>query len=311
MTNGPIHRFQQAGGVEWHWVEMGTGDPVVLLHGIPESWHCWHHQIPTLATQFRVLAIDLKGYGQSDKKDGDYTGNGVARELIGLLDALGIGRFRLAGHDWGVLIGDHLCDQVPERVERYARCCLSLHTYDLRNSLHHQWNAENPDAATRLMRNAEAYVRVWFESSCKPETRPSDDEIRAIAAEFAHPGVAEAVPRYFRDLRKSKPIDVKKMTMPVLYVQGEHDPRQPIEYARGMEEHVPGLEAVLILDSGHFVTRERPTEMSQALMWFFHSMLGPGVPLFDRTRHHGLPTRPTKPRLGFGVNALGPDPKPR
>lgn len=300
----PTHCSKEVNGVLWHWVEMGTGDPVVLLHGIPESWYCWHHQMPTLATQFRVISVDLKGYGQSDKRDGDYSGPNVARELIALLDAIGVKTFRLAGHDWGVMICDHICDQVPERVERYARLCLSLHEYDIRNSLHHQWNAANPDAATRLMKNPEAYIRVWFDSSCKPETRPDDDEIRAIAAEFAHPGIAEAVPRYFRDLRKSKAIDVRKMTMPVLYIQGEHDPRQPIEYARGMEEHVPGLEAIMILDCGHFVTHERPREVTQALMWFYHSMLGPGVPLFDRSRHYGLPTRPVKPREGFGVNAM-------
>ena len=54
-------------GLKWHWVEAGKGDPVVLLHGIPESWECWKHQIPKLATQFKVYEIDLKGYGQSDK----------------------------------------------------------------------------------------------------------------------------------------------------------------------------------------------------------------------------------------------------
>ena len=64
--SGHIHRTKRVDGVKWHWVEAGDGEPVVLLHGIPESWQCWKHQIPTLASQFRVLAFDLKGYGQSD-----------------------------------------------------------------------------------------------------------------------------------------------------------------------------------------------------------------------------------------------------
>ena len=75
--------------------------------------------------------------------------------------------------------------------------------------------------------------------------------------------------------------------MPVLYVHGEHDPRQPVDYCRGMEDHIPGLEAILVLDSGHFVTRERPQEMTDAMMWFYHSMLGSGLPLFERSRHRG------------------------
>jgi pimeloyl-ACP methyl ester carboxylesterase len=283
---------------------MGEGDPVVLLHGIPESWQCWKEQIPVLATQFRVLAFDLKGYGRSDVSEGDYSGNVVASELLACLDELGIERFRLAGHDWGVLISDHLINLASQRVERYVRCCLSLHCYDVRYSLHHQWNAENPDAATRLMRHAHAYTRVWMESSCKPGLVPDEDELAAIAEEFSRPGVAEAVPRYFRDLVKQKAVDYSKFTMPVLYVHGEHDPRQPIDYCRGMEEHIPGLEAILVLDSGHFVTRERPVEMSRAMMWFYNSMLSAGLPIFERSRHYGLPTMPRESRGAWGVNAF-------
>ena len=298
------HHTKTVEGVRWHWVECGEGDPVVLLHGIPESWQCWRHQMPKLATQFRVLAFDLKGYGQSDKAEGDYTANNVARELVQCLDAIGIGRFRLAGHDWGVMIADNVIDQIPGRVERYIRCCLSLHSYDARRSLHHQWNSQNPEAATRLMRKAHAYTRVWMESSCKAETLPDDDELDQIAEEFSHPGVAEAVPRYFRDIPKNKPVDYSQFTMPVLYIHGEHDPRQPIDYCRGMEDHLPGLEAIMVLDSGHFVTRERPAEMANAMMWFYNSMLGEGVPLFDRSRYYGLPTMPVRPMAAWGVNTF-------
>lgn len=306
--DGLTHRTETVDEITWHWVEAGDGDPVVLLHGIPESWSCWKHQIPALATQFKVYAFDMKGYGLSDKAEGDYTMNNVAAELIRCLDHLGIDRFRLAGHDWGVAISDHVVDQIPDRVERYMRCCLSLHEYDPRNSLHHIWNSHNPEAASRLMQKAEAYVRVWFESSCKPELLPDEAEIAEIVAEFAHPGIAEAVPRYFRDIPKTTAVDYSKFTMPIVQVHGEHDPRQPVDYCRGMEEHLPGLEAVLVLDSGHFVTRERPREMNQALMWFFNSMLGSGLPLFERSRHYGLPTRPVNPLPeSWGVNSFGRD----
>jgi hypothetical protein len=70
-----------------------------------------------------------------------------------------------------------------------------------------------------------------------------------------------------------------------------------------MEEHVPGLEAVLVLDCGHFVTRERPQELAQAMMFFYHAMLAAGSPLFERSRHYGLPTMPAKPAAAWGVNA--------
>ena len=292
-------------GIKWHWAEAGDGDPVILLHGIPESWKCWKHQIPKLATQFKVYAIDLKGYGLSDKKEGDFSMNNVASEILDLLDHLKISSFRLAGHDWGVAISDNIIDQAPERVERYIRCCLSLHAYDPRNSLHHQWNSENPDLAARLMNKPEAYVRVWFESSCKPDLIPNEKEIKEIVDDFSHQGTGDAVPRYFRDIPKNKPVDLSKFTMPILYIHGEHDPRQPIEYCVGMEDHLPGLQAILVLDSGHFITRERPKQTTDAMIWFFNSMLGSGLKIFDRSKELGLPTKPTKlPLKSFGVNSV-------
>ena len=292
-------------GIKWHWAEAGDGDPVILLHGIPESWKCWKHQIPKLATQFKVYAIDLKGYGLSDKREGDYSMNNVASEILDLLDHLKISSFRLAGHDWGVAISDNIIDQAPERVERYIRCCLSLHAYDPRNSLHHQWNSENPSSAARLMNKPDAYVRVWFESSCKPDLIPDEKEIKEIVDDFSHQGTGDAVPRYFRDIPKNKPVDLSKFTMPILYLHGEHDPRQPIEYCVGMEDHLPGLQAILVLDSGHFITRERPKQTTDAMMWFFNSMLGSGLKIFDRSKELGLPTKPTKlPLKSFGVNSI-------
>ena len=231
--------------------------------------------------------------------------NTVASEILDLLDYLEISSFRLAGHDWGVAISDNIIDQAPQRVERYIRCCLSLHAYDPRNSLHHQWNSENPDSAARLMNKSDAYVRVWFESSCKPDLIPDEKEIKEIVDDFSHQGTGDAVPRYFRDIPKNKPVDLSKFTMPILYIHGEHDPRQPIEYCQGMEDHLPGLQAILVLDSGHFITRERPKQTTDAMMWFFNSMLGSGLKIFDRSKELGLPTKPTKlPSKSFGVNSV-------
>ena len=159
-----------------------------------------------------------------------------------------------------------------------------------------------------LMRKADAHIRVWFESSCKPGLVPDEVELREIIDEFSFPGTAESIPRYFRDIPKGKAVDYSKFTMPILYVHGEHDPRQPLEYAYGMEEHLPGLEAILALDCGHFVTRERPLEMTKAMMSFYNSLLGAGVPLFERSRALGLPTRPVNPLPeSWGVHAFKKD----
>jgi hypothetical protein len=72
-----------------------------------------------------------------------------------------------------------------------------------------------------------------------------------------------------------------------------------------MEDHLPGLQAILVLDSGHFITRERPVETSNALMWFFNYMLGANLPIFHRSKAYGLPTKPVmEAKQNFGVNAV-------
>ncbi|HMN15231.1 MAG TPA: alpha/beta hydrolase [Bellilinea sp.] len=286
------HHESEVAGQHWHWVEMGSGEPIILLHGIPESWFCWHHQIPYLARQFRVLALDLKGYGRSSKADGDYTTPKCASEILQLLDSLGIQRFRLAGHDWGSPIADRICEQAPERVVQYVRACISVHRYDVRNSLHHYYLHRDPEEGARLMRKASAYVGAWFDSSCYAPTRPPQAEIDRVALEFSQPGVADAVGRYFRDMGRTPPMDYKKLTMPILYMHGEYDPRQPIEYVEGIDQVIPGLQAVLLLECGHFVTHERPEEVSKAMLYFFNNLLAPDVSLFERSKARGLPTRP-------------------
>ncbi len=92
--------------------------------------------------------------------------------------------------------------------------------------------------------------------------------------------------------------------MPVLYIDGEHDPRQPVDYAKGMEKIVPGLEAILALDCGHFIPREKPIDVTISMMWFFHSLLGSGFPIFERSRYFGLPTKPFEEVENCGVNQV-------
>ena len=82
--------------------------------------------MPTLAKQFRVIAIDLKGYGQSGKPDGDYMGSTVAQEILTLLESIGVETFHIAGHDWGVMIADNIINIAPSQVTRYVRCSLSM-----------------------------------------------------------------------------------------------------------------------------------------------------------------------------------------
>src|SRR5438874_5615782 len=117
------HREAVVNGVRLHWVEAGDGPPVLLLHGFPEFWYAWRHQLPALARAgFRAVAPDLRGYNESDKPHGvrNYHLDLLAADVAGLIAHLGGGRACVVGHDWGGVVAWRLAMLRPAVVERLA-----------------------------------------------------------------------------------------------------------------------------------------------------------------------------------------------
>jgi pimeloyl-ACP methyl ester carboxylesterase len=115
--------FVEVNGLRMHVVSAGQGPPVLLLHGFPDTHVVWRKQIVALAgAGFRVIAPDLRGYGRTDAPKGarNYTMALLRGDVLALLDALGIDKVRLVGHDWGAAIGWQLCMVAPERIERFV-----------------------------------------------------------------------------------------------------------------------------------------------------------------------------------------------
>jgi pimeloyl-ACP methyl ester carboxylesterase len=115
---GVTHLYVTARGLRFHVAEAGEGEPLVLLHGWPQHWFEWREVIGPLAERYRVLCPDLRGFGWSDAPPRGYEKEALAADVLALLDALGVGRFRLVGHDWGGWIGFLIALDAPERVER-------------------------------------------------------------------------------------------------------------------------------------------------------------------------------------------------
>src|SRR5829696_2168318 len=120
-ARGMVHRWVDVGGLRLHCVEAGTGPLVVLLHGFPEFWYAWRHQLPALADAgYRVVAPDLPGYNTSDKSPRvrDYRPRMLVQEVADLIGAPGAGSAAVAGHDWGGALAWLLAMHHPERVQR-------------------------------------------------------------------------------------------------------------------------------------------------------------------------------------------------
>ena len=120
----PRSETVQSKGLRFHYLREGEGgagrDPVVLLHGFPQTSHMWRHQIPVLAKDYAVYAPDTRGYGGTEKPRVRVTRDLLARDVIDFMDAVGIERAILCGHDWGGIIAFKAALDHPDRFSRLA-----------------------------------------------------------------------------------------------------------------------------------------------------------------------------------------------
>ena len=114
------HNTASVNGIQMHYVIGGHGDPVVLLHGWPETWYAWHKVMPALAKNYTVIAPDLRGLGDSSKPLTGYDGKTTAEDIHQLVAKLGFKTIFLVGHDIGVLIAYPYAAAHPTEVKRLA-----------------------------------------------------------------------------------------------------------------------------------------------------------------------------------------------
>lgn len=117
---GFTQSFVDAGAVRLSVHRAGQGAPLILLHGYPQNHHCWEKIAPALAAQFDVIVPDLRGYGESDAPEGveAYAKREMARDIVGLMDALGLEKAHVLGHDRGARVSYRLALDHPDRVDR-------------------------------------------------------------------------------------------------------------------------------------------------------------------------------------------------
>lgn len=119
----PTLRFIESNGIRMRIAEMGKGPLVIFVHGWPESWYSWRHQLPAVAAAgYRVVAPDMRGYGKTDKPAAveDYSIQQVTGDLVGILDALGEKQAILVGHDWGAIVTWHALLLHPDRFTAHV-----------------------------------------------------------------------------------------------------------------------------------------------------------------------------------------------
>ena len=291
---GPwTHRDISANGIRLHVAELGSGPLVLLLHGFPEFWWSWRHQLTGLADAgFRAVAVDLRGYGDSDKPPRGYDGWTLAGDIAGLIRALGERSASVVGHDWGATLA-WTAAMLHPRLVRSIAALGAPHPLALRRAVLRDPRGQGvasryvlgfqlPRLPERRLRTDGAaqvgrLMRGW--SGPKWTVAPEFDEVvRRNREAMLIPGVAHCAMEYYRWAARSQlrsegrrfaaALD-NRVTVPVLQLHGEADPCVLERTARASAQWGgPHFQYRLLPDVGHFVHQEAPRATTRALVNF-------------------------------------------
>jgi len=292
LVDGPWeHREVSANGIRLHVVEAGAGPLVLLLHGFPEFWWSWRHQLTGLADAgFRVVAPDLRGYGASDKPPRGYDAVTLAGDVAGLVRALGERDAMIVGQDWGGLLAWTVGTLHPRVVRRLVvlgaahplRLRAALAT-DPRGQLRASAYAvgfQTPRWAESLLtREDGAYVADLMERWSGPAWRRTGDYYQAVRRyreAIRIPKTAHLSLEYFRWMVRSQPRPdgiryarslSEPVSAPTLQLHGALDPCVLPRTALGSGRYVAAAYEWRLLDGvGHFLPEEAPERVTGELL---------------------------------------------
>lgn len=275
-----IHRNANVNGITLHYVEAGEGPLVILLHGFPDFWYAWRHQIPALAAAgFHVVAPDMRGYNASDKPRGvaSYAVERLVEDVAELIRHVGGDRAVLVGHDWGGIVGWYAAMLRPDLVERLVVL-----------------NAPHPVAFRRELRRVDQMLRssyaLFFQLPWLPEqvlrlgnyavlrrmlrTEPvhqdafTPEDIECYVEAVSHPGALTASINYYRAATRFPPPKPRPIDVPTLLIWGEQDLYLNRRLTEGLEPWISDLRIQRLADASHWVMADAPQRVNRGLLDF-------------------------------------------
>ena len=271
---GVTHRDVEVNGVRLHVAEAGAGPPLVMLHGWPQHWWCWRHLIPSLASDYRIIAPDLRGFGWSEAPPGSYAKSTFVSDVLSLLDVEGIDHVRLVGHDWGGYAAFLLALEHPDRVQRLLALDIPPPwTSPRRPHLRHlglpllasyQVALATPLLGPRLLTSGPHAVRAIIRRGSGPRATWTDAELDVYADVLRNPERASASSACYRTfVTRELPATARRgdrsrnLQVPSLLAMGENSAiRRVLDPQPG-----PNLRVHTIRGAGHFLPEEAPDEV--------------------------------------------------
>ncbi len=271
------HHLKTVNGIQIHYVIGGQGDPVVLLHGWPETWYEWRHVMPVLAKNYTVIVPDLRGLGDSSKPVTGYDGKMASEDIYQLIPQLGFKKIFLVGHDVGAEIAYPYAAAHHNNVKRLVILDVPILGIGPGRNLSGLWHIPFHmvrDVPEMLVQGHEREYLTWFyrHFTCNPEAITQED-IDEFVSHYSAPGGMRAGFEYYRAFPENMKQNIEsskiKLPMPVLALGGECSfGTAALESMRLLATDVHGG---LVPNSGHWIPEEQPKFLVDQLFKFFGS----------------------------------------
>ena len=261
---------------EWiHYLDEGEGDAVVFVHGFAGSSFTWRYAVASLSSAHRAVAIDLPGFGFSDRSPLlDYSHEAHARRVVRLMDTLGIERATIVGHSMGGAVAQRVALAYPARVERLVL----LAAVDASEAAPwHDRRRLNPsliglvDLALRFPPLVGFASRRIVRGIVSDPAYGTPEVIDGYVRPVLVPGTARAVARMVEATLREPVADLSRIAVPTLVLSGQHDRAVPLAVGEGIARRIPGARHVVIPQTGHLSAEERPEVFVEELLAFMHS----------------------------------------
>ncbi len=271
------HLASVKGGVILHYVVGGHGDPVLLLHGWPETWYEWRHVMPALAKNYTVIVPDLPGLGDSSKPLTGYDGKTVAEDMHQLVTQLGFKKIFVVGHDFGAQVAYSYAAAHPTEVKRLVVMDFGF----LPGGLPLWWFSfhQTRDIPEALVEGKETIYLSWFyQNLAYNQSAITASDIGEYVRHYSTPGGMRAGFEYYRafpeDLVQNMNYSKTKLAMPVLalgttfttFTGGNITTNYTLNGMKALSQNVRGIQ---VPNSGHFIPEERPNYVISQLSHFF------------------------------------------
>jgi pimeloyl-ACP methyl ester carboxylesterase len=286
------HGYAQIGGVRLHYAERGSGGRlVILLHGFPECWYSWRHQLMALGERYTVVAPDMRGYNLSDKpaRVEDYKINLLVDDVLGLVRHFGHEQAAIVGHDWGAGISWAVAQMHPEYVWKLVAMQVPpiaawRANMTLRQALRSWYMLffQLPRVPEWLMSAKDyAFVERTFKKTVARPGTFTDTDIAVYKKALREPGALTAAINYYRANtfslflkrnRGQEEISDGRIRVPTLFIYGEQDHAVMPETVRDVKSYIDApYREVRIKQSAHWVQNEAVEEVNAALQSFLAS----------------------------------------